>query len=221
MTIKKRNERRKRVDAIIVGAGGFGKEIAFLLQQQNEYQWVGFVDDRKSEQSDVLGKTVIGKIADLLQVKTPMAVFLGIAAPTVKENIYEQLRQNPHLLFPNLFAPSALIGLNVQLGIGNILMPYTTYTADISIGDFNMINIGSTIGHDSIIGSYNAIFPNVNISGAVTLGDKNELGVGTKIIQERSIGDGNIIGAGSVVIRDIPHHSKWVGVPAKIIERWS
>ncbi|OJG51616.1 acetyltransferase [Enterococcus hirae] len=221
MTIKKRNERRKRVDAIIVGAGGFGKEIAFLLQQQNEYQWVGFVDDRKSEQSDVLGKPVIGKIADLLQVKTPMAVFLGIAAPTVKENIYEQLRQNPHLLFPNLFAPSALIGLNVQLGIGNILMPYTTYTADISIGDFNMINIGSTIGHDSIIGSYNAIFPNVNISGAVTLGDKNELGVGTKIIQERSIGDGNIIGAGSVVIRDIPHHSKWVGVPAKIIERWS
>ena len=161
------------MDAIIVGAGGFGKEIAFLLQQQNEYQWVGFVDDRKSEQSDVLGKPVIGKIADLLQVKTPMAVFLGIAAPTVKENIYEQLRQNPHLLFPNLFAPSALIGLNVQLGIGNILMPYTTYTADISIGDFNMINIGSTIGHDSIIGSYNAIFPNVNISGAVTLGDKN------------------------------------------------
>ncbi|EOB3452307.1 acetyltransferase [Enterococcus hirae] len=209
------------MDAIIVGAGGFGKEIAFLLQQQNEYQWVGFVDDRKSEQSDVLGKPVIGKIADLLQVKTPMAVFLGIAALTVKENIYEQLRQNPHLLFPNLFAPSALIGLNVQLGIGNILMPYTTYTADISIGDFNMINIGSTIGHDSIIGSYNAIFPNVNISGAVTLGDKNELGVGTKIIQERSIGDGNIIGAGSVVIRDIPHHSKWVGVPAKIIERWS
>lgn len=209
------------MDAIIVGAGGFGKEIAFLLQQQNEYQWVGFVDDRKSEQSDVLGKPVIGKIADLLQVKTPMAVFLGIAAPTVKENIYEQLRQNPHLLFPNLFAPSALIGLNVQLGIGNILMPYTTYTADISIGDFNMINIGSTIGHDSIIGSYNAIFPNVNISGAVTLRDKNELGVGTKIIQKRSIGDGNIIGAGSVVIRDIPHHSKWVGVPAKIIERWS
>ena len=209
------------MDAIIVGAGGFGKEIAFLLQQQNEYQWVGFVDDRKSEQSDVLGKPVIGKIADLLQVKTPMAVFLGIAAPTVKENIYEQLRQNPHLLFPNLFAPSALIGLNVQLGIGNILMPYTTYTADISIGDFNMINIGSTIGHDSIIGSYNAIFPNVNISGAVTLGDKNELGVGTKIIQERSIGDGNIIGGGSVVIRAIPHHSKWVGVPAKIIERWS
>lgn len=66
------------MDAIIVGAGGFGKEIAFLLQQQNEYQWVGFVDDRKSEQSDVLGKPVIGKIADLLQVKTPMAVFLGL-----------------------------------------------------------------------------------------------------------------------------------------------
>ena len=132
------------MDAIIVGAGGFGKEIAFLLQQQNEYQWVGFVDDRKSEQSDVLGKPVIGKIADLLKSKHQWQFFFD-AAPTVKENIYEQLRQNPHLLFPNLFAPSALIGLNVQLGIGNILMPYTTYTADISIGDFNMINIRSVM----------------------------------------------------------------------------
>ncbi|EGO9491094.1 sialic acid O-acetyltransferase NeuD family sugar O-acyltransferase, partial [Enterococcus faecalis] len=64
------------------------------------------------------------------------------------------------------------------------------------------------------------IFPSVNLSGKVTLGDKNQIGVGTKIIQNIAIGNGNIIGAGSVVIRDIENHTKNVGVPARIIERW-
>ena len=67
------------------------------------------------------------------------------------------------------------MGINVQLGIGNILMPYTTYTADVVLGNFNMINIGSTIGHDAQIGNYNSIFPSVNISGHVILGDKMKL----------------------------------------------
>ena len=31
--------------AIIVGAGGFGKEIAFLLQSVSRYELIGFVDD--------------------------------------------------------------------------------------------------------------------------------------------------------------------------------
>ncbi|OJG82990.1 acetyltransferase [Enterococcus ratti] len=207
--------------AIIAGAGGFGKEIAFLLQNQKEYEWIGFVDDEKHKQvKQVLGKPIVGTIKSLLHINKKIAVFIGIASPFIKEQIYNLLKQNPYLIFPNLIAPSALIGLNVCLGIGNILMPYTTCTADITIGNFNMINISTTIGHDTTIGHYNAIFPNVNISGQVTLGDKNEVGVGTKIIQNLVIGKENIIGAGSVVIRNIQQNSKCVGVPARIIERW-
>lgn len=209
------------MQAIIIGAGGFGKEIAFLLQSSSEYELIGFIDDgAKMQGKEVVGKPVLGDVRLLLDIRQETAVFIGIASPVIKEKMYQVLKENTKLLFPNLIANSALIGINVQLGIGNILMPYTTYTADIVLGDFNMVNISSIIGHDVKIGDYNSIYPSVNLSGNVILGDKNEIGVGTKVIQNVTIGNENIIGAGSVVIRNIENHTKSVGTPAKIIERW-
>ncbi|WP_375152350.1 acetyltransferase [Enterococcus mundtii] len=206
--------------AIIVGAGGFGKELAFLLSRQSEYELIGFVDDVKPVDEKIVGIPVLGKIELLTKMELKIAVFIGIANPRIKEKIFFELKGNNHLTFPNLIDATALVGLNVQLGIGNILMPYTTYTADITIGNFNMFNIYSTIGHDSKIGNYNSIYPNVNLSGYALLGNRNEIGVGTKVIPEVSIGQGNIIGAGSVVVKDIHNNTKSVGVPAKIIESW-
>lgn len=213
--------RGSKVKAIIVGAGGFGKEIAFLLQSISRYELIGFVDDSlKMQNQELLGKPVLETIDSLIELEEETVIFMGIASPDIKEKIYQKINKNNKLIFPNLVAPSALVGINVQLGIGNILMPYTTYTADVVLGNFNMINIGSTIGHDAQIGNYNSIFPSVNISGHVILGDKNEIGVGTKIIQNLRIGNMNIIGAGSVVIKNINNNTKNVGVPTKVIERW-
>lgn len=206
--------------AIIIGAGGFGKEIAFLLKNNPTYELSGFVDDSKKLGEMVVGKPILGNVDSLNKINQSTALFIGIASPVVKERIYTDLKDNPKLLFPNLIADSALIGINMEIGIGNILMPYTTYTADIVLGDFNMINISSTVGHDTKIGSYNSIYPSVNLSGNVKIGEKNEIGVGTKVIPSVSIGSENIIGAGSVVLKDIPSKTKSVGVPARIIESW-
>lgn len=205
---------------VIVGAGGFAKEIAFLISRLPEYKLVGFVDDNPILPPTVLGKPILGDIDSLLTYSEKVSVAIGIANPAIKQKLYYSLKSNPNLDFPTLVDPTALVGLQVKTGIGNILMPNTTYTADISIGDFNMINIGSTIGHDSMIGNFNSIYPSVNISGMVKIGDDNEIGVGTKVIQSIKIGDNNIIGAGSVVIRDITNGKKSVGVPTKIIESW-
>lgn len=209
------------METVIIGAGGFAKEIAFLLESHPEYDLVGFVDDSEQMQNkEVIGKPILGKTSILLEIEKETAIFIGIASPKIKEKFYILSKKNQHLHFPNLIASSALVGINIQMGIGNILMPYTTYTADIVLGDFNMINISSTIGHDAKIGNYNAIYPNVNISGYTRIGDKNEIGVGTKIIPQVKIGNETIIGAGSVVIEDIEDCTKNVGVPAKMIESW-
>lgn len=206
---------------IIIGAGGFAKEIAFLASRLSEYDLVGFVDDRYLElPPKILGVPVLGPISDLLSYDSEVHIAIGIANPKIKKLISAKLRKNSKLIFPNLIDPSASIGLEINKGMGNILMANTTYTADINIGDFNMINIGSTIGHDTSIGNFNAIFPSVNISGSVVIGNENEIGVGTQIIQNVSIGDKNVIGAGAVVIRDINTGTKNVGVPSKVIESW-
>jgi sugar O-acyltransferase (sialic acid O-acetyltransferase NeuD family) len=207
-------------DLVIVGAGGFAKEIAFLVRNSTQFNLIGFLDDSIPQGTEVVGKKILGSVSSLNSWSKPLNVAIGIASPLVKKRIYCMLKTNNKLNFPNLIAETAEIGINVNLGIGNILMANTTFTADIEVGNFNMINISSTIGHDTQIGNYNAIFPAVNISGNVTVGNFTEIGVGSKIIQSILIADNSIIGAGSTVIRNIEKNTKNVGVPTRVIERW-
>lgn len=209
------------MDLIIVGAGGHAKEIAFLIDRTNQYNLIGFVDDnQESWDKTICGKKVLGSSQILLSYSNEIAVVIGIANPLIKKKMYNDLKQNHNLFFPNIIDSTALVGIEIKMGIGNILMPYTTYTSDITIGDFNMFNINTTIGHDTMIENFNSFFPNVNVSGNVHIGNCNQFGVGTKIIQSISIGNGNIVGAGSVIIRNINNCTKNVGVPTKTIESW-
>lgn len=209
------------MDLIIIGAGGFAKEIIFLVERNNFFAIKGLVDDKYQElPEEILGYPVLGGIDYLNQIRKNTAIAIGVAKPKIKEIIYHKIKTNGYLFFPNIVDSTALIGSEVSLGIGNIIMPYSTFTAHISIGNFNMVNIHSTIGHDSEIKNYNSIYPDVNLSGNVSIGSHNEFGVGTKVIQNIKIGNDNITGAGSVVIRNIKNKMKLVGVPAKTIERW-
>ncbi len=57
-----------------------------------------------------------------------IAVFIRVLIRVLRKKFFG-IEGNNHLTFPNLIDTTALVGLNVQLGIGNILMPYA-YTAD-------------------------------------------------------------------------------------------
>ncbi|WP_348921978.1 NeuD/PglB/VioB family sugar acetyltransferase [Enterococcus rotai] len=203
-------------DIVIVGAGGHGKEVAFLINKLPDYNLIGFYDDDKVGEI-ICNVPVISKISELKAMTSPISVVLGIAKPRIKQEIVKTLILNSNIIFPNLIDPRAELGINIVLGIGNVIMTNTTFTADINLGDFNMLNIGSTVGHDVKIGSYNSIYPSVNISGGVTIFDGSELGVGAKVIQGIEIGESAIVGAGSVVIKDVKNYEKVVGVPAKKI----
>ena len=204
---------------IIVGTGGFAKEITFLLSRLEDYELVGYVDDNKDKLGDfLLGKPIIGDSDYLLDLNEGYQVAIGIADPQIKKRLCEKLQAGPLLKFPNLIDPSVLIGLDIKMGIGNIIMANTSFTSSIELGNFNMINIGSTIGHDVRMGNYNSLFPSVNVSGYVNIKDRVSIGVGSKIIQEVTIENDAIIGAGSVVIRDIANNTKNVGVPTRVIE---
>lgn len=206
---------------IIVGAGGFGKEVAFTIDSLQGYNIIGFIDDNPQNIGEkIYGKSVIGTLKLLQDCAKKVNVVIAIGDPAAREIVYEKLKSNEFITFPNIIDSTAILGHNIQLGIGNILMANTTYTSDIEIGNFNMFNIASTIGHDSTIGDFNSFFPAVNISGNVKIGSKNQFGVGSKVIQDLTIGDSNVLGAGSVVIRGVYNCSKVVGVPSREIESW-
>ncbi len=206
---------------IIIGAGGYGREIAYIVSRLTDYHLLGFVDDENEKQNTVVhGIPVIGTVDYLLTLKKQTAVVIGIGKPALRRKIVEKLKTNPRLVFPTLIDSTALIGETVTYGKGNVFMPYSLAMTDISLGDFNMINARTTIGHDTTVGSYNSFYPNVTISGYTKIGNENELGVASTVIPKITIGDNAIIGAGSTVIRQVESRTKQVGTPSRVIERW-
>jgi serine O-acetyltransferase len=53
---------------------------------------------------------------------------------------------------------------------------------------------------------------------APRLGNRVEVGAGAKIIGDLFIGDDAVIGANAVVVKNVPHNSHAIGIPAKVVE---
>ena len=205
-------------DIYIIGASGFGREVAWLLEELSEWNIKGFIDDNESiQQEEINGINVIGTVDFLLERKEPTNVVIAIGNPKVRSVIYEKLKFNNNLLFPNIISKDVRISNTIKLGIGNIICSHSILTVNINIGNFNHINLDCTIGHDVIMNDFVTVYPSVNISGNVEIGSYCEIGTGTQIIQGKSIADNVIIGAGATIVKNVQENGVYVGVPVKKI----
>lgn len=205
-------------DIYIIGASGFGREVAWLLEELSEWNIKGFIDDNESiQQKEINGIDIIGTVDFLLERKEPTNLVIAIGNPKVRSAIYEKLKFNNNLFFPNIISKDVRISNTIKLGIGNIICSHSILTVNINIGNFNHINLDCTIGHDVILNDFITIYPSVNISGNVEIGNCCEIGTGTQIIQGKSIVDNVIIGAGATIVKNIQENGVYVGVPVKKI----
>ena len=211
-------------NCVILGAGGFGREVKMLIEQINaeskEYNVLGFYDDSTPKGTLINGLKVLGSVEDLNQVSEPTAVSIAIGSPKIKKKIVGQLT-NPLLFFPKLIHPSVSLGISEDaIGKGAIICAGNIITVNIKIGDFVILNLGCTVGHDTVIGDYSAFMPQTNIAGEVNLGEGVYGGMGAGIINQVSIGDNVTLGAGTIVVKDMPSNCLVVGIPGKVIKHY-
>lgn len=208
---------------VIVGAGGFGREVEWLIKRINQnnpkYNILGYIDDNREKNSKISEYTVIGNTEEIYELEDDINVVVAIGNSKARKKIIEKIKQIKKVKFPNLIDPLATIDENMIKGEGNIICAGVIATVDIEIHNFNIINLNCTIGHDAKILNFVTIYPNTNISGYVLVNDCVEIGTGTQIIQLLTIGQNSIIGAGSVVIRDIEENVTAVGVPTRILQK--
>ena len=201
---------------VIVGASGFGREVAWLIENSDNWNVKGFVDDNKDlENKSVNDYPVLGTIDFLLNANEKTNVVVAIGNPQIRKKIVERLQSNKNISFPNIVDKDVIIDRTITLGFGNIICKGNILTTNIEIGNFNHINLSCTIGHDVQFHDYITVYPGVNISGNVIMNDCVEVGTGTKIIQGKKIVEETVIGAGSVVVKDIVENGTYIGVPAK------
>lgn len=212
--------RKNMKDIAIYGAGGFGREIACLIniinKESKTWNIVGFFDDNQTLWGTDNGYgVVLGGIDALNERQSPLSIVIAIGVPQTMKAVVDKI-SNPLVDFPNIIAPSVtfLDEASVRMGKGNIICSSCLISCDIIIGNFNVMNGFIPVGHDTKIGNFNVIMPSTNISGGVIIGDENFLGVKSTVLQYVKIGNDVRVGAGSVVMRNTKNGNLYMGNPA-------
>lgn len=208
-------------DIYIVGAGGFGREVLWLIQRINnvnlEWNIKGFIDDNKSIQNTIIDEyPVVGTIDDLENIDGYVVIAIGNSR--IKKNIVERIKSISNVKFATLVDPSTIMSNRVNIGEGSIICAGNIITVDIKIGNHVILNLDCTVGHDVVINDFVTVYPSANISGNTMIGRCSEIGTGTKIIQGTFICDNVILGAGATVVKDIAVEGTYVGTPTKKIK---
>ena len=207
----------------IIGAGGFGREVACLInainEKSKEWDFIGFFDDVKNIGYENEYGKVLGRIKDLNSYPESLAVVVAIAKPSAIEVIIKSIT-SPNIYFPNLIAPDIIFfdKNNMSLGQGNIIGFGCSISCNIHIGNFNIFNCFISIGHDTRIGDYNAVMPSTKISGDITIGDRNFFGASSVILEKLTIGNDTTIGANSLIFRNTKDKNTYIGNPASIVK---
>ena len=144
---------------IIIGAGGFGREIYWLFSGIKDHgtdlEMKGFLDNRK----DILnGKScshsVLSSVEDYV-IEEGDVFACGISNPKDKQTYCEMILQKGGQ-FVNIIHPTARIsgGSGNCWGQGMVIADNVGISCDVQIGNFVTFNGSVTIGHDAKIGDF-------------------------------------------------------------------
>ncbi|MFN2399739.1 MAG: acetyltransferase [Gemmatimonadaceae bacterium] len=205
---------------VILGAGGFGREVAWLVEEINmqspTFELIGFVDD--SSVDTVERYPVLGTFDDWVsRAPTNVRVVCAVGDPASRYRMARRATAAA-LSFATLIHPTVRSSRWVEIGPGSIVTAYNILTTNIRIGAHSLLNLDCTVGHDCVLGEFASLMPGVHISGEVTFGPGVYLGTGAVVINGVSIGAWTTVGAGAVVSSDLPEKIVAVGVPAKQIK---
>ena len=204
---------------VIVGACGFGKEVAWLAKECGRVV-SGFLDDDADlHGSEIFGLPVLGGIDTVSNYKESDFI-VAIGSPAVRSKLVGRVvTQLPSVNWASLVHPSVSLDPSVKVGAGSLITAGCVLTVDIVIGEHCIVNINSTVGHDCVFSDFVTVAPLVAVSGNVTLRSCVEVGTGASIRQGVTIEEGAMLGMGAVLTKNQPANSVFVGSPAKELRR--
>ena len=202
---------------VIIGAGGFGREVLDVIEAINldhattgvqPFEVLGFLDDGEPDPAPLApyGVRHLGPVAQLDTIDA------DIGSPPVRRKIDEQYAAR---FCPVLIHPSVTYSRAVEFGPGSVVCAGVRLTNNIRLGRHVHANLNTTIGHDARLGDYVTLSPLVAVSGNVTLEDEVMIGTGVTLNPGVTVGTGSVVGSGAAVTRDIDPGVTAVGVPAK------
>jgi sugar O-acyltransferase (sialic acid O-acetyltransferase NeuD family) len=205
------------VKVVVIGAGGHGREVLWLLRASGpEIEPVGFLDDDEGLQGrQVCELPVLGPITASTVGDPRVAYAWGIGFPRLRRQLAERLGSVSYFTARH---PSVLLSEYVEIGEGSVICAGTILTSQVKVGRHVLINLHVTVSHDVVISDYCTLSPGVHLSGRVELGDGTCVGTGAVLLPGVKVGAWSVIGAGAVVTKDLPEGVVAVGIPARVVK---
>lgn len=199
---------------IVVGGGGFAKEVVWLAKDCG-FDVIGLLDDNESMHGkEVFGVPVVGNVVDWNSYINCQFV-VAIGSPRTRKLVVDNMRSSGAPKFATLIHPTVIKSQSVVFSEGCIVCAGMIFTVDITIGEHCIFNLNGTVGHDCKIGSFVTVAPMAAISGNVNLHDFVEVGTGATLRQGVTLNRGSMLGMGAVLTKDIPDFVIYAGNPAK------
>ncbi|MDR2295487.1 MAG: NeuD/PglB/VioB family sugar acetyltransferase [Clostridiales Family XIII bacterium] len=210
-------------DLYIIGAGGFGREVADSVRAINahepKYRIAGFIDDDASLWGSVKNDVpVLGgrEYLKTLPAAPATRAVIAIADARNKEGIAADLQA--FVTWVNIVHPTAVVSAYSEMGCGNVVQAHAFVSANTRIGDHCMINTKSGLGHDAELRDYVSVMSFCDVTGHVRLERGVYLGTSVAIIPDVKIGEYAYICGGSVIFKDVKANAVMIGNPAKQVK---
>lgn len=203
---------------LIFGAGGFGREVAWLARQcWGDRIELCFIVDRPEYLVGDVGGIPVRMLGDCTSQSDTHFV-VGVGQPALRESAAAACEAHG-LTATTLVHPRVEASDSVVPGPGSVICAGSILTVDIELGVHVQVNLGCTIGHDVRVGDFSTLSPGARVSGHVSIGRGVYIGTGANIINGHAgrplvIGDGAVVAAGACVTSSVEPGAMVAGVPA-------
>lgn len=211
---------------IIVGAGGFGVEVAWVAEEMNAFairegmlpvfEILGFADDNASKREKAhYSYGVLGSADEIAEQYNGREIWYccAIGNNRVRQRQVSSLGKlgwRPAAIVH----PSAIVGPGVSIGAGTYVGPSSLLAPNASIGSHVIVNVHASVGHDSVLEDFVQVCPGSRISGCCRMACASFLGSNGVLLPGVQVGAYANVGAGSYAVRDVAPFSTCIAVPA-------
>lgn len=201
---------------LVVGAGGFAKQLIQSLELDNQASDCIFFDNLSTKQEFLNQFRVISSDKEVQdKFKSNHGYLLGIGDPKLRLRFSEKMDKLGGKLSSHVSSNCVISPFNVEIEVGVTILPKVYIEPEVTIGRGTLINVNAFIAHDVSVGEFCEISPGAQLLGRSSIGKRTFIGSNAVVLPNISIGDDCIIGAGAVVTKNVKSGSTIIGVPGK------
>ncbi|GIJ51688.1 acetyltransferase [Virgisporangium aliadipatigenens] len=198
---------------VIVGAGGFGREVCAYAADLG-WPVAGFADDEpRALDGFTLPVGVLGPV-DAVDITPATRFIVAVGDPALRHKLAAAVIGRGGVL-GTLVHPRAYVAAGARLEPGCVVCPFAFVGSGAHLAANAVVNIHASVGHDATVGEHAVLSPFAAVNGHASIGAAAFLGTHATVTPGRRVGTGAKVSAGSVVLRDVPAGALAVGNPAR------